>query len=303
MGRLQRRDDGLLLELSPEELQRIEAMAVLLGMNALTDDSVGAVMGRPVRIAVLDASLLVRQFWLLLTTVAPSWDLVAAAASVEDLQAQLAADDHPGADVVLANPTGLCSRCLITCQATPETCPLIGKDQLLATLPPVLLHLREGDIQLAGRAMAAGVRGFQLHGSGLMALRDAVLAVVRGGIWIDPELSRDLKAILPSPPGSSSVARERAMASLLSAREQEVLLCLERGATVAVAARQLLLSENTVKTHLRRIYDKLNVRCQRDALAVARLTGLLPQEGRLPSPPSHAAAAAVQSDGQASPPP
>lgn len=93
------------------------------------------------------------------------------------------------------------------------------------------------------------------------------------------------------------------MASLLSAREQEVLLCLERGATVAVAARQLRLSENTVKTHLRRIYDKLNVHSQRDALAVARLTGLLPQEGRRPSLPSDAAAGTVPADGQASPPP
>lgn len=276
MGGLQRRDDGLLLQFSAEEFARIDAMAALLGLNGLTDDSVGAVLGRPVRIAVLDASLLVRQFWLLLTTVAPSWELVAAAESVETLQAQLQAEGHPGADVVLANPTGLCSRCLLTCQATPDTCPLIGKQQLLATLPPVLLHLREGDSRLACRAMAAGVRGFQLHRSGLMALRDGVLAVVSGGIWIDPELSRELLAILPAPPGSTTVGKEQTLATLLSEREQEVLLCLERGATVAAAARQLVLSENTIKTHLRRIYEKLDVHNQRDAISVARLTGWLP---------------------------
>ncbi|MFN9951879.1 MAG: response regulator transcription factor [bacterium] len=54
-----------------------------------------------------------------------------------------------------------------------------------------------------------------------------------------------------------------------------MLLCLERGATVAAVARQLVLSENTVKTHLRRIYEKLDVHNQRDAISVARLTGML----------------------------
>lgn len=279
MTGLQRRDDGLMLLFSAEEIARIDAMAERLGLNGLTDDSVGAVLGCPVRIAVLDASLLARQFWLLLTAVAPSWELVAAAECVEDLQGQLAAVGHVGADVVLANPTGLCSGCLLTCQATPDTCPLIGKRQLLAELPPVLLHLREGDIQLACRAMAAGVRGFQLHRSGLMALRDAVLALVRGGIWIDPELSRDLAAILPTPPGSPGVAQEQVLASLLSKREQEVLLCLERGATITAAAAQLVLSENTVKTHLRRIYEKLQVHNHRDAISVARLTGVLQPQG------------------------
>lgn len=149
MAGLQRRDDGLLLQFSAEEFARIDAMAELLGLNGLMEDSVGAVLGRPVRIAVLDASLLARQFWLLLTTVAPGWELVAAAASVEELLAQLQAEGHPGADVVLANPTGLYSSCLLTCQATPDTCPLIGKQELLASLPPVLLDLREGDSRLA----------------------------------------------------------------------------------------------------------------------------------------------------------
>ena len=67
MGGLQRRDDGLLLLLSPEEVVQIEELAQRLGLNGLTDDSVGAVVGRPIKIAILDASLLARQFWLMLT--------------------------------------------------------------------------------------------------------------------------------------------------------------------------------------------------------------------------------------------
>lgn len=72
MAGLQRRDDGLLLQYSAAEFARIDALAEQLGLDGLTDDSVGAVLGRPGRIAVLDASLLARQFWLLLTTIAPN---------------------------------------------------------------------------------------------------------------------------------------------------------------------------------------------------------------------------------------
>ncbi|NBW62175.1 MAG: hypothetical protein EBR33_02900, partial [Synechococcaceae bacterium WB4_1_0192] len=87
MSGLQRREDGLLLQLSSAEIAQIEALAARLGLNGLTDDSVGAVIGRPVRIAVLDASLLARQFWLMLTVLAPSWDLVAALAAEGGLPA------------------------------------------------------------------------------------------------------------------------------------------------------------------------------------------------------------------------
>jgi DNA-binding CsgD family transcriptional regulator len=56
--------------------------------------------------------------------------------------------------------------------------------------------------------------------------------------------------------------------ALLTPREREVLECVAHGATNAVVARQLMLSENTVKTHLRAILRKLHVTTR--AAAVAR---------------------------------
>ena len=61
----------------------------------------------------------------------------------------------------------------------------------------------------------------------------------------------------------------------LSPREIEVLRLVADGATNRVAARQLLVSETTIKTHLLHIYTKLGVRDRASAVATAYKRGLL----------------------------
>lgn len=275
MGKANRHPEGLLISLEPAEVARLEAVAAKVGLNGLTDDSVGAVLGRPVRIALLDGSLLERQFWLLLFFLAPSWELVAISGSLDDLTGELAAEGVPTPDLVIADPTGLCQRCPVSCLGDLQTCPLLSQREVIEKLPPVLLHLRKGDMNLACRAMQAGVKGLQLHRRGLMGLRDAVLAVVSGNVWIDPDLSSDLLGLLRSGAAQPAPASGAEVEVLLSEREQEVLLALEKGAKVAEVARSLVLSENTIKTHLRRIYEKLDVDNRHDAVLRARLTGQL----------------------------
>ena len=268
--------DGIQLRITPDEMARIGVLANLLGLNELEDDSVGAVLRRPVRFALLDASLLNRQFWLMLSVLAPGWDMVAVAPTLDDLVAQLAAPDAGGADLVIADPTGLCSRCVVSCLGDGESCPLLGERNKLEQLPPVLLYLREGDIRLACQALAMGVRGFQLHRRGMLGLRDAVLAVVQGAIWIDPDLSADFTQVLQREAiarGSGDVEAE----VQLSDRERDVLLALEQGQRLIDVANSLVVSENTIKTHLRRIYEKLGVDNRHDAVSRARLTGQLNQ--------------------------
>ena len=268
--------DGIQLRIPPDEMARIGVLANLLGLNELEDDSVGAVLRRPVRFALLDASLLNRQFWLMLSVLAPGWDMVAVSPTLDDLVAQLAAPDAAGADLVIADPTGLCSRCVVSCLGDGESCPLLGERNKLQQLPPVLLYLREGDIRLACQALAMGVRGFQLHRRGMLGLRDAVLAVVQGAIWIDPDLSADFTQVLQREAiarGSGDVEAE----VQLSDRERDVLLALEQGQRLIDVANSLVVSENTIKTHLRRIYEKLGVDNRHDAVSRARLTGQLNQ--------------------------
>ncbi|ALG09409.1 LuxR C-terminal-related transcriptional regulator [Kibdelosporangium phytohabitans] len=70
-------------------------------------------------------------------------------------------------------------------------------------------------------------------------------------------------------------ARVPDLADGLTEREQVLLAELPSMRTVEEIARNLFVSVNTVKTHLRGIYRKLDVRHRRDAIAVARERGLL----------------------------
>jgi DNA-binding NarL/FixJ family response regulator len=61
----------------------------------------------------------------------------------------------------------------------------------------------------------------------------------------------------------------------LSASEQRVLRYLPSNLTVPEIAREVYLSVNTVKTHLRHLYAKLGVHCRREAVSQAHALGLL----------------------------
>lgn len=95
-----------------------------------------------------------------------------------------------------------------------------------------------------------------------------VFAVV--GIWLGNRLTAQ-----PRP--ASFVRNEAAIASLgISSRECEVLELLARGSAYKVIARQLGISPNTVKTHLARLFEKLEATNRTEAIARARSLRLLP---------------------------
>lgn len=54
----------------------------------------------------------------------------------------------------------------------------------------------------------------------------------------------------------------------LSSREAEVMELVARGQTATAIAESLFISENTVRTHLKRIYAKLGVHRKREMLAI-----------------------------------
>ena len=62
----------------------------------------------------------------------------------------------------------------------------------------------------------------------------------------------------------------------ITAREMEILQLMARGMSNREVAGQLFVSENTVKTHSSRIFDKLDARRRTQAVQKARMEGLLP---------------------------
>jgi DNA-binding NarL/FixJ family response regulator len=111
--------------------------------------------------------------------------------------------------------------------------------------------------EIATQAAAGGARGYVLKSTRLAAVADAVRAVAGGGIWIDPTLPRKIFDIFQRdaalPDGNQRLAE-------LTRREREVLACVARGVSNREVATKLCISEQTVKTHLTRIFGKLDVK-------------------------------------------
>lgn len=112
-------------------------------------------------------------------------------------------------------------------------------------------------------AIDAGATGYLLKDAPRDELVRAVRAAHAGRSVLAPSVASTLIGLVGGPQES------------LSPRELEVLRLVAEGATNQLAARRLLISETTIKTHLLHIYTKLGVRDRASAVAVAYKRGLL----------------------------
>lgn len=120
-------------------------------------------------------------------------------------------------------------------------------------------------------ALAAGASGFLLKETRPEVLADAVRTVVGGEALLAPAVLRRL--IDNHAPASDGVDTHRL--SVLTNREVEVLRLIGRGLSNQELARALWISEATVKTHITRIFRKLDLRDRAQAVVLAYETGLV----------------------------
>ena len=108
-------------------------------------------------------------------------------------------------------------------------------------------------------ALAAGAAGYCNGHAAPTVLRQVAMAVENGGIWVGQGLMQRLLAatarILPEPAADSAVWRQT-----LTAREQEAAVLLAKGCSNKEIARQLDITERTVKSHVGAMLEKLGVR-------------------------------------------
>lgn len=104
-------------------------------------------------------------------------------------------------------------------------------------------------------AIRAGASGFLTKDIAPADLADAVVAVAAGNSAMSESATRALLGFVRR----GAPTRADAGLALLSAREQEVTRALATGASNEQIARQLFLSENTVKTHVKSVLAKLGV--------------------------------------------
>jgi DNA-binding NarL/FixJ family response regulator len=124
----------------------------------------------------------------------------------------------------------------------------------------IVLTTYTGDIQVA-RALKAGVRGYLLKARVNRDLVDVIRAVHSGQKRIPPEIAAELA--------------EHAGEEDLSPRELEVLGLVARGNANKEIAARLEIAEETVKSHIRRILDKLGANDRTHAVTIALERGII----------------------------
>lgn len=146
----------------------------------------------------------------------------------------------------------------------------------------VILTVSDKDDDLRA-ALSAGAQGYILKSTDFDDLIRSLMLVAQGEATLDRAMTtklinqlRDLGAQPPSPPRP---------AADLTDREREILGLLARGATNREIAEALVISENTVRTHLRHILEKLNVQNRVQAAAYALRLGLGEASGSEATPP------------------
>lgn len=114
------------------------------------------------------------------------------------------------------------------------------------------------DDELIFEALRAGASGYLLKRSSIEEILEALRQVLAGGSPMSPAIARRVV--------SSFRPRKNDDLNTLTEREQSVLDLLSTGMTAKEIGEKLFVSTNTVRTHIRHIYEKLQVRTRVEAV-------------------------------------
>ena len=128
----------------------------------------------------------------------------------------------------------------------------------------IVLYTGSSDVELLVSGLDSGARGYALKEGTPSELTSALETVAGGGTYVDPRLrpallSRQTTQRMPS----------------LSKREREIMDLLSQGLTGEDVAERLVLSSETVKTHIRNAMSKLEAHTRVHAVAIALREGYI----------------------------
>jgi DNA-binding NarL/FixJ family response regulator len=123
-------------------------------------------------------------------------------------------------------------------------------------------------------ALKAGASGFLLKRTPAEDLVSGIRVVAEGEALLAPSVTQRLIETFRTRPDAAP-ARDVSELDDLTDREREVLVLVARGMTNGEIAAHLFLSEGTVKTHVKRIFAKLNLHDRTQAVILAYEVGLV----------------------------
>jgi DNA-binding NarL/FixJ family response regulator len=206
--------------------------------------------GLTTKVAIVEDNPNLRQYLTELIGGAPGHRCVCACGSAEEALARI----PPSRPNVVLMDINLPGESGIACTA-----------QLRQKLPDVQVIMLTvyKDIKVISEALKAGACGYVLKRSEEKEILDAIAEVRAGGAPMTSEVARMVVRTFmearkpPDPHGTEQ----------LSAREMELLALVAEGFSNKEIASHLHISNDTVRSHLRHIFEKLHVRCRTEAAA------------------------------------
>jgi DNA-binding NarL/FixJ family response regulator len=137
---------------------------------------------------------------------------------------------------------------------------IINKINILACRTRCLVLTMRDDDETVFSALSAGASGYILKDAGLKKTAEALDEVVNGGAPMSPLISLKLLNYF------KRLSKKEMGHGLLSYREKEILQQVSRGLLYKEIAALLGIQRETVKKHLSKIYEKLNVQNKIEAI-------------------------------------
>jgi DNA-binding NarL/FixJ family response regulator len=211
----------------------------------------------PIRTMIVDDHALFRRGLEMVLEVEPDIDLVGQASDGAEA-VEKAAESLP--DIVLMDIRMPRSNGIEACRAMKEAAP---------SSKIVILTISDEEEDLF-EAIRAGASGYLLKDIPLDEVADTVRAVHGGQSLINPSMAGKLLTEFAALARRDDEERAQEVpAPRLTEREMQVLKLVARGMNNRDIAKELFISENTVKNHVRNILEKLQIHSRMEAVMVA----------------------------------
>lgn len=206
-------------------------------------------MKKIVKIAIVEDNIGVRDSWVTLLNTEPGFNCVAVCGSGEDALKEFprCRPDVALMDINLPGMSG------IECTARLK--------QLLPELQ-ILMVTVYADNEYVFEALKLGASGYLLKSADPSELTRSIREVIAGGAPMTGQIARRVVEVFQQP---QSARENRAE---LSKREVEVLELLAKGYANKEIAQRLGTSTETIRVHIRHIYEKLHVHSRTEAVAL-----------------------------------
>ena len=216
-----------------------------------------ALQAEPIRAMIVDDHALFRRGLEMVLEEEPDIELVGQASDGAEA-VEKAAESLP--DVVLMDIRMPRSSGIEACRAMKEAAP---------SAKIVILTISDEEEDLF-EAIRAGASGYLLKDIPLDEVADAVRAVHGGQSLINPSMAGKLLTEFATLARRDDEERPQEVpAPRLTEREMQVLKLVARGMNNRDIAKELFISENTVKNHVRNILEKLQIHSRMEAVMVA----------------------------------